>query len=256
MTGIELIDAELPAGVVGGFTTRGGGVSPPPWAELNLALHVTDRRSRVLTNRDRLGCEIGIGRVGFPQQVHGARVLVVDRKAAGRRQLTRRAGAAGVDALVTAAHEAPIGVLVADCMPVLIADPVAGVVAAAHAGRKGLVAGVLQATIEAMTTLGAEPGRMAAVVGPSICGRCYEVPEQMRDEVSAQLPASFAQTRAGTAALDLPAGATSVIRAEGVNDVRFVGLCTAEDERFYSYRRDGVTGRFAGVIMLEPDVHR
>jgi YfiH family protein len=157
-----------------------------------------------------------------------------------------------VDALVTADAGLPIGVLVADCMPVLLSDPVAGVVGAAHAGRRGLVAGVLQATLQAMNGLGAEPSRTTAVIGPSICGCCYEVPEAMREEVAAAVPGTACETSAGTPGLDLVAGALGVLRKAGV-DATAMGICTAEDDRFYSYRRDGVTGRFAGVVMLSGD---
>jgi hypothetical protein len=137
---------------------------------------------------------------------------------------------------------------------VLFADPQAGVVAAAHAGRPGLATGVLQQTLAAMVSLGADPGRTTVVIGPAVCGRCYEVPEQMRDEVAAVVPGSAATTRQGTAALDLPAGAEAVLRREGVTSVRRVEVCTIEDERMFSHRRSLArpTGRHAGVVMLDP----
>jgi YfiH family protein len=153
---------------------------------------------------------------------------------------------------VTAVDGVPIGVLVADCLPVLLADAAAGVVGAAHAGRRGLAAGVLHATLDAMAGLGADPARTTAVVGPSICGRCYEVPAAMRDEVEASLPGSACETSAGTPGLDLVTGALKVLSDAGVT-ARATRICTAEDDRFYSHRRDGVTGRFAGVVMLSGD---
>jgi YfiH family protein len=249
---LDPLDAGLPAGISGWFTTRMGGVSDAPWDGLNLALHVEDEPDRTLANRDLLARHLGTSWVNFPQQVHGAGVLVVDEQRAGRRRITH-GGAPGVDALVTAVANVPIGVLVADCMPVLLADPVARVVAAAHAGRKGLAAGVLQATLHEMTELGARQDRIVAVIGPAICGRCYEVPAEMRDEVAVAVPGSASATRQGTPALDLPAGAIGVLEAAGLAEVRSLGICTAEDERFYSYRRDGLTGRFAGVVMLAAD---
>jgi hypothetical protein len=252
VTGIELLDAGLLTGVVGAFTTRAGGVSTSRWQGLNLGLHVDDEPRQVLANRDLLGRALGAGWVNFPSQVHGAGVLVVDRDRAGRRRITR-GGAPGVDALVTALAGVAIGVLVADCLPVLLADPVNRVVGAAHAGRRGLAAGVLQAAIEAMVGLGGDPATTQAVIGPAICGRCYEVPAQMRDEVEALVPGTATQTRQGTPGLDLPAGAAAVLSAAGVACVSDLGICTAEDERVYSYRRDGVTGRFAGVVMLDLD---
>lgn len=251
MTGIEPLDGSLP-GVVSGFTTRAGGVSAPPWDALNLALHVGDEPRRALANRDLLARHLGSTWLNLPQQVHGGRVAVVDAARAGRRRI-RHGGAPGVDALVTAEPGVPLGVLVADCMPVLLADAQHGVVAAVHAGRRGLVAGVLQATLEAMAARGADPTATAAVIGPSICGACYEVPEAMRTEVGDLVPATASETRAGTPSLDLPAGAVAVLRAVGVARVETTGICTAEDARFYSYRRDGVTGRFAGFVMLAGD---
>jgi YfiH family protein len=162
-------------------------------------------------------------------------------------------GAPDVDALVTALPGIPLVVLAADCLPVLFADPVAGVVAAAHAGRPGLAAGVLQRTVEAMVELGAVATRLDVVIGPAVCGRCYEVPPALRDEVAAVVPASAATTRQGTAALDLPAGAEAILRAAGVSSVRQVEICTIENESFFSYRRSAgrPTGRQAGIVMLD-----
>ncbi|HVT19855.1 MAG TPA: peptidoglycan editing factor PgeF [Mycobacteriales bacterium] len=244
----ELLVAALP-GAVGGFTTRSGGVSAPPWDRLNLARHVGDDRAAVAANRDAVAAaRFGGVAIAFPEQVHGRNVAVAARPAGN----DEWPDGAGCDAVVTAVDGVPIGVLVADCMPVLFVDAAAGVVGAAHAGRRGLVAGVLPATLEAMTGLGADPARTIAVIGPAICGRCYEVPAEMRDEVGAAVPGTACATAAGTPGLDLPAGALGVLRAAGVT-AHSVGICTAEDERFYSFRRDGVTGRFAGMVMLSGD---
>jgi YfiH family protein len=247
---LEPLAAALPEGVVGCFTTRQGGVSAPPWDELNLALHVEDEPRRVLANRDLLAGHLGTSWVNLPQQVHGAGVHVVDATRAGRRQIVR-GGARGVDALVTSDSGVPIGVLVADCLPVLIADVVNGVAAAAHVGRRGLASGVLQATVEAMVAAGADPSQAVAVIGPGVCGSCYEVPEQMRDEVASIVPGTAATTTSGSPALDLPAGADGILCAAGIGEVRPTGICTVTDPRFYSYRRDGRTGRFAGVVILD-----
>jgi YfiH family protein len=238
----ELLIAALP-GAVGGFTMRAGGVSAAPYDSLNLALHVGDDPDDVLANR--AAARLGGAPTAYPEQVHGSRVAV----AVGPCGLTEWPDGAGCDAVVTAVDGLPIGVLVADCMPVLLADAAAGVVGAAHAGRRGLAAGVLQATLDAMTGLGAAPERIRAVIGPAICGRCYEVPAELRDEVDAAVPGTACETAAGTPGLDLPAGALRVLRDAGVA-VTSVGICTAEDPRFFSYRRDGVTGRFAGLVML------
>ncbi|RJK97185.1 peptidoglycan editing factor PgeF [Vallicoccus soli] len=242
--------AGLPAGATGAFTTRHGGVVAAPYGAANLGLHVGDEPARVLAHRAALGDRLG-GAVRFAQQVHGAGVLVVDERVPAPGQ-----DAPGVDALVTALPGVPVAALVADCVPVLLADVVGGVVAAAHAGRQGLVRGVLEATVAAMTGLGADPARTVAVVGPCAGACCYEVPAALRDEVAALVPGTAATTRRGTPALDLPAGALGVLRRAGVGEVRVLGACTIDDERFYSYRREGVTGRMAGVVVLDPPGRR
>jgi hypothetical protein len=252
VTGIELLDPGLPAGVTGGFTSRAGGVSAQPWDELNLATHVGDQARHALANRKLVARRLKTSWVSYPQQVHGAGVLILGDDQSGHRVVSS-ARASGADAIVTALPGAAIGILVADCLPVLLADPANGVVGAAHAGRRGLVAGVLQATVAAMAGLGADPATTEAVIGPAICGRCYEVPPEMRDEVDAAVPGAASETRTGTPSLDLPAGALGVLEAAGLAEAFACGICAAEDERFYSYRRDGVTGRFAGVIVLDSD---
>lgn len=235
--------APLPAGFRGLFTTRAGGVSAGPWARLNLAPHVGDDSDHVAANRRMLAAWLGVDRVRFPEQVHGAgvRVCTADEPDS--------APGDGADALVTPAVGVAIGVLVADCLPVLLADPGTRIVAAAHAGRRGLAAGVLQATVTAMADLGADPGRTVATIGPAIGGCCYEVPAAIRDEVAATIPGAAARTSWGALSLDLPAGAVQVLRGAGVEHVHRIPSCTFTDERFYSYRREGRTGRFAGVVM-------
>ena len=158
--------------------------------------------------------------------------------------------AAEADAVVAATPGTAVGVLVADCVPVLLADAEAGVVAAAHAGRKGFVAGVLEATLEAMAELGARPGATRAAIGPAAGPCCYEVPGEMRDEVGAVRPAAPSTTTWGTPSLDLRGGCAAVLREAGVAAVVTVGGCTIEDDDSFSYRRRGVTGRFAGVVRL------
>jgi polyphenol oxidase len=245
----DLLWAGLPEGVVGVFTTRLGGVSDAPWDEFNLALHVEDDPARVLANRAALARHLGASHVLLPQQVHGADVLVVDASRTDPEQFAADGGPE-VDALVTTQAAVPLGVLVADCLPVLLADAGSGVVGAAHVGRRGLAGGVLEATVKAMVAAGARPADIVAVIGPGVCGRCYEVPERMRDEVAGAVPGTATTTTAGSPGLDLAAGAEHVLASAGIGTVRQTGICTIEDPRFYSYRRDGRTGRFAGVVML------
>jgi hypothetical protein len=250
--GLQPLTAELDAPVKGWFTNRSGGVSAGAWESLNLGRHVDDDPAHVEANRQRLTEIVGSRTPRFARQVHGAGVAVVDSTTVGHRDWAA-GGAPDADALVTAMPGVPLVVLAADCLPVLLADPVAGVVAAAHAGRPGLAAGVLQRTIEAMVGLGAVATRLSVVIGPAVCGRCYEVPAALRDEVAGSVPGSAAITRQGTPALDLPAGAEAIVRAAGVSSVRQVDICTIEDESYFSHRRSAgrPTGRQAGVVMLD-----
>ncbi|MET8509397.1 peptidoglycan editing factor PgeF [Streptomyces sp. NPDC004787] len=227
------------------FTDRWGGVSAVPYEELNLGGAVGDEPEAVRANRARAARELGLdpARVVWMNQVHGADVAVVDGP-------WESGPVPAVDALVTASRGLALAVLTADCVPVLLADPVAGVVAAAHAGRPGMVAGVVPAAVEAMAGLGADPSRITARTGPSVCGRCYEVPEAMRAEVTAVEPAAHAETSWGTPAVDVAAGVRAQLARLGVRDVEDAGVCTLESRDHYSYRRDRTTGRLAGYVWL------
>lgn len=237
---LPVLAVDLGPGIRAGFSTRAGGVGAGRFATANLSLSVGDGPAVVAANRERLAAWAGMP-VRIHRQVHGTGV-------ASAADPVRDAD------VVLAGPGRAASVLAADCMPVLLADPVAGVAAAAHAGRVGLAAGVLQAAVAAMAARGADPARVRAVVGPSVCGRCYEVPAAMRDEVDRLVPGTAARTRAGTPALDLPAGAVAVLRATGVASVEVLGICTAQDDRFFSHRGDGgartPTGRTAGVVAL------
>ncbi|MCR6491260.1 peptidoglycan editing factor PgeF [Cellulomonas sp. P24] len=234
--------------MTGAFTTRGGGVSTGPWAGLDLATHVGDDTAAVARNRQLLESRIGAP-IAWADQVHGAEAHVVTGPPGDPLRPVARA-----DALVTGSAEVAVGVLVADCVPVLLADPVARVVSALHAGRRGLVSGVVQNAVAAMRDLGADPGRLRAAIGPCVCGACYEVPADMRDDVASTVPAAHAETSWGTPSLDLPAGVAAVLDACGVRDVQRVERCTMSDAQFFSHRlstrRGEPTGRFAGVIRL------
>lgn len=229
---------------------RWGGVSPEPYAELNLAEHVADDPRHVGENRRRLAAALGLapGSVTFMTQVHGRDVAVVDGRAAPPTGAPRPPPRA--DALVTAGQGVALAVLVADCVPVLLVgtSEVGPVLAAAHAGRRGVALGVVAATVEAMARLGARPGSVSARVGPAVCARCYEVPVSMADELVAAVPSARATSSTGTPALDLPGAVAVQLQDAGVTEVEVDRTCTAEDPSLYSHRRDGVTGRFAGVV--------
>jgi YfiH family protein len=229
------------------FTDRLGGASRAPYDSLNLAEHVGDDLDTVRGNRLMAAKILGVprDRIVYMNQVHGAQVALA-------RTPWPDEEAPKADALVTDQEGLALAVLVADCVPVLLADPVAGVVGAAHAGRPGMAAGVVPATVEAMRDLGAQPARMQVHTGPGVCGACYEVPEDMRADVAAREPASWATTRKGTPAVDVRAGVAAQLRRAGIPEsgIYMSTDCTMESERYFSYRRDGVTGRFAGFVWL------
>jgi YfiH family protein len=249
---------DLGDGVHAFFTTAAGGVSPAPWATsdgggLNLGLNVSDDAARVAVNRSRAAERLGAP-VAFATQVHGVTVLELGAAERARWAAHVPPSSAGEgDALVTAEPGLGLGVLVADCVPVLLADSVARVVAVAHAGRKGVLAGVVHRALDALVARGADPARVRAAVGPAVCGRCYEVPRAMRDEVAAVVPETFATTGVGTPGLDLPAGVVAQLAARGVAATR-VERCTLEDPELFSHRRASAvgttTGRQAGIIAL------
>lgn len=228
-------------------TTRAGGRSAGAFARFNLSAGVGDDPGAVAANRGRLSTELGVP-VVFLEQVHGVRVATVDappRPGEPDRPAT--------DAAVTAIPGVALAVLAADCVPVLLADPRAQVVGAAHAGRVGAVAGVLPAVVAAMTALGARVGAIEVLLGPAVCGACYEVPAAMHAEVDAALPGSAARTRRGTPGLDLRAGLYHQLTALGVARIGTDPRCTAETRDLYSHRRDVHTGRQAALTWLDPN---
>ncbi|MER5434764.1 peptidoglycan editing factor PgeF [Streptomyces sp. NPDC002588] len=228
------------------FTDRWGGVSAAPYEELNLGGAVGDDTEAVRTNRELAAKSLGLdpADVVWMNQVHGADVAVVDGPW-GDRPVPE------VDAIVTTRRGLALAVLTADCTPVLLADPVAGVAAAAHAGRPGMALGVVPAAVRAMVELGAEPSRIVARTGPAVCGRCYEVPEEMRAEVAAVESAAYAETSWGTPAVDVTAGVHAQLDRLGVCDRDQSPVCTRESDDHFSYRRDRATGRLAGYVWLD-----
>jgi hypothetical protein len=216
------------------FTNRTGGASSGAFASLNLGTHVSDDLTTVLTNRELLAKELGP--VQYMSQVHGNRVVIVE-------EVTDEDPTA--DALVTGIPGISLAVQVADCIPLLLHSDEA--VAAVHVGRKGLVNGVALAALDVMREMGSK--EISAIIGPSICGRCYEVSQEIHDEVIALHPSARAVTTQGTPALDLTAALRVVLEIAGVA-IQDESLCTVEDGSLYSYRRDGVTGRQAGIISL------
>ena len=175
-------------------------------------------------------------------QVHGAdTALVADGDGA----------TPSCDALLTSRPGVALLARAADCVPVLLADPTSGWIAAVHSGRPGLAAGVTPAAVAALREHGADPS--VAWIGPHVCGACYEVPAELRAAVAAVVPEAGSTTSWGTPALDLGAGVRAQLEAAGISDVRAVDACTREDETWPSYRRDGAAStRFAGMIWSHP----
>jgi YfiH family protein len=252
---VLIADDLLERGVVAAFTSRAGGSSPPPYDSLNLGLRIGDEPRRVLANRRRVLTVLGLaGRpIACLRQVHGDRVVPARLAGLGPGPPEGKAPMAEADGLVvTAADPEPVlMVLAADCVPVLLADPEARVGAAVHAGWRGTAAGVVEAGVAALAAAGGDPARTIALIGPCIGPAAYEVGPDVRDQVAARYPVAAAETRAGTQALDLAAAADAALRAAGVAEIRAANASTAhEPDRWFSYRRDGTTGRQAGLLAL------
>lgn len=229
------------------ITGRSGGVSVPPYDGRNLGGAVGDDPAAVGRNRELTALELGLdpGRVVFMRQVHSADAQYVAEPYG--------ADPPALDAVLTDREGLALAVLVADCAPVLIADPDAGLIGAAHSGRAGTTLGVAPALVGAMASRGGRPSSMVALIGPSACGLCYEVSARLRDEVAAVIPQTRSTTRQGTPALDIRAGIEAQLKAAGVAEIRHDARCTIESPELFSYRRANQTGRFAAYIWLEPD---
>lgn len=226
------------------FTDRHGGVSPAPYNSFNLGDHVGDDPAHVQANRQRLAKITGIAPEQFVwmEQLHTNTVTVVDAPSANP--------IAATDAIVTTKRGLALGVLVADCVPVLLSDTEAGVIAAVHAGRLGARNGIVARTVEVMQDLGANPRMIHALIGPAASGQKYEVPEEMAADVEAKLPGSRTTTDKGTPGLDIRVGIVRQLFSLGVTAVHADPRCTISDADFFSYRREGTTGRQAGIIWL------
>lgn len=240
------IPASEAAGALGsvievGFTGRAAASGEPPYRGLNLGGHVGDDPTTVQHNRSTLAAQLNVSpdRLLFLNQVHGVGVV----EAEGPWQADDVPEA---DAVVTAAADLALAVLVADCVPVLLHDAAAGLVAAVHAGRRGLVAGIVPVVVERMRARGART--IEAIVGPSVCGRCYEVPVDLAAAAAEVAPGSLTKSWTGTPAIDISAGVIEQLQRAGIPALSVPG-CTREDDDLYSHRRDGLTGRFAGVIL-------
>ncbi len=237
---MKILTSRLLDGFPHGFTTRVGGASRPPFDALNLGGLVGDDPAAVAENWARLERATGL-RFARVRQVHGARVLRADGPAAPAEE---------ADAVVTAAPGVAACVSVADCVPVLLADPDGGAVAAVHAGWRGTIARAAAEGVRALAREGADAARLLAVIGPAIGPCCYEVSPDLAARFGREIgPEALAP---GGARIDLWRANARVLAEAGVSPARIdvMGRCTAcERDLFYSHRRDaGRTGRQVGFI--------
>ena len=200
------------------------------YESLNLAFHVGDEPAVVASNRTAIGV------AQFMNQVHGDEIKVVD---------SITSDVPTCDGLITITPNLALAVMVADCIPLLLLSNEA--VGAIHVGRAGLVNRIALKAVQEMRSLGAI--ELHAILGPSICGSCYEVPFQMQQDVIAEHPRAFATTRKGTPGLDLAKALAAELVAAGVS-YEASTICTFEDDMYFSHRRQNPTGRFAGVVSL------
>jgi YfiH family protein len=237
----EQVPATEGRGVDWGFTSARGGSSVGEFANLNLGGHVGDDPLAVESNRQIVANAFGVkrDRLLFMNQRHGVNVVAV---AGPWEEETPEA-----DALVTTSTDVALAVLVADCTPVLMVDRTAGVAAAVHVGRPGMMSGIVSRAVDAMVDAGARS--ISAAVGPSVCGRCYEVPEAMRAQAIKVSPVAAAVSWQGTPAIDIAAAVVDQLRARSVA-VHWIAGCSRESRELFSYRRQHRTGRFAGVVRL------
>ena len=216
------------------FTNRHGGFSHGDYASWNLATHVGDDEAVVEKNREEL--RERVGNIAVMSQVHGDAVVVVD-------QLPDEVPVC--DALITSNSDLALVVMVADCIPLLLRSE--SLVAAVHVGRAGLMNSIALKTVAKMRDLGAI--KISGTIGPAICGSCYEVPQELHDQVIAVHPLASSRTAIGTPALDLPKALMAALAQVDVL-VTSSAECTLENEEYFSFRRNNKTGRQAGVIKL------
>ncbi|MHB1390491.1 MAG: polyphenol oxidase family protein [Thermoleophilia bacterium] len=236
------------------FTTRLGGVSRPPYAALNLGFHVGDDPDAVRSNRAMLSQILGIdaSRISSPRQRHTSEVALLRPDTIGTGATSDDSAYDPCDGLATDIADAPILLHYADCVPVVLVSAERGrpAVAVLHAGRQGLLQGVIGNGVRLMReSFGLEPASITAAIGPCIGPCCYEVSE----EIAREFEGRFGPAAVNSRFLDLRAAATADLTAAGLDQdsISLLDICTACDPDFYSYRRDGVTGRHGAIAWIE-----
>ncbi len=225
------------------FTDRRGGVSRSPWDTLNLGDHVGDDPQHVAENRLRAANRLGAPQVAVVRADHGSRVHTA----------THPGTADPGDGLVTTVPGLALLALAADCVAGVVAAPDIDGVGVFHCGWRGVIAGVVEATVAALAELGAAPQDMLARLGPAICSGCYAVAEQVRDQVGAAAPPAAATTEDGRPSLDISAAVVWQLQGTGVASIGPDPRCTAEEPDLFSFRRDGTTGRHGVLAVLGGD---
>jgi len=237
-------------GVLAAFLERTGGASAAPYDTLDVSLSVGDEQAAVMENRRRVCDRLDIPPYALVEQVHGTKIVRVGAKRAGAGFEPGSPPAARADGMTTASERLPLAIQTADCMPLVLASASEPLIAIVHAGWKGFAAGI----VAAAAALFGDPKGVRAAIGPTIGPDHYEVGEDVALAVSAGSSAgAVTETRDGSLFLDLPGTAKRVLREAGVTKVEDTGVCTAcEPGRFFSYRRDGVTGRQVAIAMRMP----
>ena len=242
---LEILKSDVLSDVSHGFFTRKGGVSKGIYEGLNCGVGSADDKDAVAANRAFVADAMGVEELATVHQIHSANVVTITANS----DLSERPKA---DALVTAREGVALGILTADCQPVLFSDPVAGVIGAAHAGWRGAVDGVLEATIDAMEGIGANRANISAAIGPAISQSAYEVGPEFFEEFLSEDPnysRFFAQGTGDRYQFDLPAFGLHRLREAGISSSEWIRHCTYSDpDRFYSYRRS--------THLNEPDYGR
>jgi YfiH family protein len=249
-------------------TTRHGGVSAGRYATLNLSFAVGDEAANVRENRSRAAAALGTGLAAFvfAHQVHGSRAEIVSAAGRGRGTLAADDAIGPADALITATPGTVLAILVADCVPIVLYDPAAHVLACVHAGWRGTVAHTTRAALAAMGSLGTRPEDVVAGIGPAIAPGSYQVGGDVaaaaHDAFGEQAPALLRPDAAGGPGrwlFDLPAANRHILRAAGVPDSQIHAVATPTGPGpglFFSHRAEHPCGRFALAAQLEPRVQR
>jgi YfiH family protein len=241
------------AGANNFFLTRKGGVSSGPYAELNMSFRVGDDAAAVLKNYRKVKEAAGLKSLATVHQVHDARILDLDHDPVDEKRLR----GLEFDGMVTTREKVGIGVLVADCFPLVLMEAKRKIIAIAHCGRKGIVGGIIENALKAMVEKQGELKNIIAALGPGVCAKCYAVGDEIISEFKDRFPqGAGAIWRRESAAyhLDLKSAIFSVLKESGLGSEQIddLGLCTCCSEEFFSHRRSkGKTGRQLAAAVIE-----